>query len=259
MNVALILLNQIDEPSVMSTGNLPEQVQAVLQTLPEEAEIQVIEAASCGMDDSEIRQLIAKAGNADLILLCAFTNDPRTKQIAAESGRRVCVDVDHFEVIDQTLYAARSIYSTHAEELIPAENLIATIGLPEPSKEEVDLAKAKIVFLAGKGLGNKQNYERMAALAQKMGAVAACTRAAVLSGWGGYEKIVGISGQSLNADVVVAFGVSGAGPLLRGLKSVKTLIAINTDKKAPIFRYAQYGIADDCVKMIDLLEKKREG
>ena len=243
MNVALVLLNQREDTKTID--GLPEQVQAVLKTLPEDAKI-------CEMN-------LEEAGDADLILLCATTNDPRAKKIAAESGRRVCVDVDHFERIDGTLYAVRSIYSTHAEELITAQNLIATISLPEPSKEEVDLTKAKIVFLGGKGLGSKQNYERMEALAKKMGAAAACTRAAVLSGWAGYEKIVGVSGQSLNADVVVAFGVSGAGPLMRGLKNVKTLIAMNTDNNAPIFRYAQYGIADDCVKMIDTLEKKMEG
>ena len=126
MNVALVLLNQREDTKTID--GLPEQVQAVLKTLPEDAKI-------CEMN-------LEEAGDADLILLCATTNDPRAKKIAAESGRRVCVDVDHFERIDGTLYAARSIYSTHAEELIPAQNLIATISLPEPSKEEVDLTKA---------------------------------------------------------------------------------------------------------------------
>ena len=262
MNVALVLLNQIDDTNRMTREMLPEQVQEILKTLPGDTDIQIIG----NIDGAE-----QMPENADLILLCSTTNDPRAKQLAAASGRKVCVDVDHFEEIDKTLYATRSIYSTHAEELIPVEmlttnekptavkNLIATIALPEPGGEEQDLSKAKIVFLGGKGLGNKQNYERMEALAKKMGVAAACTRAAVLSGWAGYEKIVGISGQSINAELVVAFGVSGAGPLMRGMKGVKTLIAINTDKNAAIFRYAQYGIAEDCVTILAELEGLMEG
>ena len=259
MNVALILLNQIDGANKVTREMLPEQVQEILKTLPKDADLQIMNGAE---------QMPEQASEADLILLCATTNDPRAKQFAAASGRKVCVDVDHFEEIDKTLYAVRSIYSTHAEELIPVttnekptavKNLIATIALPEPGGEEQDLSKAKIVFLGGKGLGNKQNYERMEALAKKMGAAAACTRAAVLSGWAGYEKIVGISGQSINAELVVAFGVSGAGPLMRGMKGVKTLIAINTDKNAAIFRYAQYGIAEDCVTILAELEGLMEG
>ena len=265
MNVALILLNQIDGTNEMTREMLPERVQEILKTLPEDADLQIMNGAEQTQE------------NADLILLCSTTNDPRAKQLAAASGRRVCVDVDHFEEIDKTLYATRSIYSTHVEELIPvgkaapaeeqasadqklpAQNLLATIALPEPGREEEDLSKAKIVFLGGKGLGNKQNYERMEALAKKMGAAAACTRAAVLSGWAGYEKIIGVSGQSIRAELVIAFGVSGAGPLMRGMKGVKTLIAINTDKKASIFRYAQYGIAEDCVKILAELEGLMEG
>ena len=250
MNVALILLNQIDDANKVTREMLPEQVKEILKTLPDDADIRI-------MGNTDGAEQMPE--NADLILLCATTNDPRAKQLAAASGKRVCVDVDHFETIDNTLYAVRSIYSTHAEELILADNLIATIALSEPSREEEDLSKAKIVFLGGKGLGNKQNYERMEALARKMGAAVACTRAAVLSGWAGYEKIIGVSGQSINADLVIAFGVSGAGPLMRGMKGVKTLIAINTDKKAAIFRYAQYGIAEDCVKILAELEESMEG
>ena len=250
MNVALVLLNQIDDANKVTREMLPEQVQEILKTLPEDADIQIMGNTAGAEQMPE---------NADLILLCATTNDPRAKQLATASGRRVCVDVDHFETIDNALYAARSIYSTHAEELIPADNLIATIALPEPSHEEEDLTKAKIVFLGGKGLGNKQNYVRMESLAKRMGAAAACTRAAVLSGWAGYEKIIGVSGQSISADLVIAFGVSGAGPLMRGMKGVKTLIAINTDKKASIFRYAQYGIAEDCMKILAELEESMEG
>ena len=96
----------------------------------------------------------------------------------------------------------------------------------KPIGTESEVSKAKIVFLGGKGLGNKQNYERMEALARKMGAAAACTRAVVLSGWAGYEKIIGVSGQSINSELVIAFGASGAGPLMRGMKTGRLICSI---------------------------------
>ena len=247
MKVMLILFKQNG-----TLEDIPKKVKDILVTLPEDAALQIMD------DASDTAKVLQAANDADLILICATANDPRAKQLAAASGRKVCVDVDHFEMIDGVLYAVRNIYSTHAEELIPAGKLTATIALPEPQGEEADLTKAKIVFLGGKGLGNKKNYERMEALAKKMGAAAACTRAAVLSGWAGYETIVGVSGQTIHADVVIAFGVSGAGPLMRGMKDVKMLIAVNTDKKAPIFHYAQYGIVEDCMKIMDVLEQKVE-
>ena len=117
-----------------------------------------------------------------------------------------------------------------------------------------DLSRAELVLLGGKGLGSKENFQRLEALAEKLGAACACTRPVALSGWTDFGKVTGVSGWQLNAKVCIAFGVSGAAPLLYGLEPVKHIIAINNDKTAAIFRYAQEGIVADCVEILSEME-----
>ena len=111
-----------------------------------------------------------------------------------------------------------------------------------------------MVFLGGKGLGSQANFERLEALAEKLGASCGCTRPVALSAWAPYDKVVGISGWKLQADVCIAFGVAGAGPLMQGVEGLGKLVAINNDEKAQIFRYADYGVVEDCMKIIEAME-----
>lgn len=179
----------------------------------------------------------------------------------------------------------RKVYSTHLEALFPATNTVLILadnaekapalptghenaavgswippessGIPvETTRLEIpqDLSQAQLVLLGGKGLGSRENFQRLEALAQKLGAACACTRPVALSGWTDYGKVTGVSGWQLNAKLCIAFGVSGAAPLLHGLENVGHVIAINNDKTASIFRYAQEGIVADCMEIIEELE-----
>lgn len=131
--------------------------------------------------------------------------------------------------------------------------------LAEEPKERKDLlADAPLVFVGGTGLGSKKNYERLGALAQSAGAELGCTRAAALNGWDSFSRVIGISGQSLRAQVCVAFGVSGAAPFLYGVEQVKTLVAVNRDKEAPIYRMAHAGAVSDCMELIEAMERLLE-
>ena len=179
----------------------------------------------------------------------------------------------------------RKVYSTHLTALFPAKNTVLVLADTAPKAAELpvgngaaevgswnppaipgkvletialeipqDLSQAKLVLLGGKGLGSKGNFQRLEALAEKLGAACACTRPVALSGWADFSKVTGISGWQLNAKVCIAFGVSGAAPLLHGLEPVEHLVAINNDKTAAIFRYAQEGIVADCVEIMEALE-----
>ena len=118
-----------------------------------------------------------------------------------------------------------------------------------------DLDKAKVVFIGGRGLQSRANYERLKALSEKLGVRCGCTRPVAMNGWESYDNFVGISGHQLNAEICVTFGVSGAGPLVMGLEGVKKLISVNNDPNALIFDYADIGIVDDCLNIIKALEK----
>lgn len=116
-----------------------------------------------------------------------------------------------------------------------------------------NLSSAEIVLIGGKGLKTRENFQKLVCLAEKMGVEWGCSRAVALSGWAPYERVVGISGETLHGETCVTFGVSGAAPLVAGLEGIQKLIAVNTDKKAPIFSYADYGIEGDAIALIEEL------
>ncbi len=115
---------------------------------------------------------------------------------------------------------------------------------------------ADVVFIGGRGLKSRENFESMIAAADHFGAAWGCTRAVALAGWCDYSRVIGISGTQISPKVCILFGVSGAAPFLFGIEQAKTVIAINKDKSAPVFGVADYGIIKDCIPMVKRL---REG
>lgn len=121
------------------------------------------------------------------------------------------------------------------------------------------LEEAELVLVGGRGLGSKENYERLERLAKAWGGACGCTRAAAINGFAPADCIVGQSGRVLGAALCITFGVSGAGPFMAGVENVKTLAAINTDENAPIFSGADYGILGDALEALEAFEKCKKG
>ncbi len=140
-----------------------------------------------------------------------------------------------------------------------AENDLLTVWPPakisfEPFVSDMmGLDNARIVFAGGRGLGSKQNFDRLVQCAQRFGAAVAASRLAVDLGWCRNDLQVGQTGRAICPDVYIAFGISGAIQHLAGIKNAKKIIAINTDKDAPIFRYADYGVIADANDVIERL------
>jgi electron transfer flavoprotein alpha subunit len=120
-----------------------------------------------------------------------------------------------------------------------------------PSKP---LETAPLIFAAGRGLGSKAACDRLRRIAGRFGAPLGFSRPAALNGWGELDGIIGQSGLRCGAEVCVAVGVSGAAAFMAGIESVPTLIAINPDKNAPIFRYADRGIITGAEEFTAALE-----
>ncbi len=121
-----------------------------------------------------------------------------------------------------------------------------------------ELQSAQVVFVGGRGLRSAENFRRLCALAEKMGAACGCTRPVAMAGWTDFSRVVGISGSSLHAKVCVTFGVSGSAAFLCGTEQVGRLVAVSKDKNAPIFLSADTGILGDCVSIVEALEKGEE-
>jgi electron transfer flavoprotein alpha subunit len=120
------------------------------------------------------------------------------------------------------------------------------------------LESAPLIFAAGRGLGSRAACDRLRRAAGKFGAPLGFSRPAALTGWGEIGEIIGQSGLRCGAETCVAVGVSGAAAFMAGIESVSTLIAVNPDKNAPIFRYADIGIVTGVEEFIAALEAETE-
>jgi electron transfer flavoprotein alpha subunit len=115
------------------------------------------------------------------------------------------------------------------------------------------LTDADIVVSGGRGMKSPDNWPALVELASLMGAATACSRPVSDEGWRPHEEHTGQTGKIIAPNLYIAVGISGATQHLAGISSSKYIVAINTDKDAPIFEAAQYGIVGDAMKVLPKL------
>ena len=97
------------------------------------------------------------------------------------------------------------------------------------------------------------NWGPLVELAGALGAATACSRPVSDEGWRSHEEHTGQTGKVIAPNLYIAIGISGATQHLAGVSSSKYIVAVNTDKDAPIFEVAQYGIVGDALKVLPKL------
>jgi len=118
----------------------------------------------------------------------------------------------------------------------------------------VDLSKAKRVVGVGRGLAAKDDLAMVRELASVLGAEVGCSRPiAEGENWMERERYVGVSGVLLKSDLYLTLGISGQIQHMVGGNGAKVIVAINKDKNAPIFNYADYGLVGDIYKVVPAL------
>lgn len=124
------------------------------------------------------------------------------------------------------------------------------------NKGKIDITEAKILISGGRGVGCKENFEKLAALANVMDAEVSSSRAMVDAGIMPHERQVGQTGKTVRPNLYMACGISGAIQHLAGMEESDFILAINKDKFAPIFKVADLGIVGDVNKIIPLLTER---
>lgn len=118
---------------------------------------------------------------------------------------------------------------------------------------KVLLTDADIVVSGGRGMKSADNWSSLVELASLLGAATACSRPVSDEGWRPHDEHTGQTGKIIAPNLYIALGISGATQHLAGISSSKYIVAVNSDKDAPIFEAAQYGIVGDAMKVLPKL------
>jgi electron transfer flavoprotein alpha subunit len=254
------------------------------------------ETGSRMVEDSvpTIAGLVADQKPAVLLVGATKRGKAVAGRLAARLETSAITDVKAFEIANGALTARHLIFGGGAVRVEKSNSsfLLATLGLgvaeplpADPSRKgsvveipfvepgwqvevrghkprataSVNLASAKRVVCAGRGLGKQEDLKMIEELARCLDAEVGCTRPLAEGlDWLPRERYIGVSGATLKADLYLAVGVSGQVQHTVGVSDCRVIVAINKDKNAPIFAQADYGIEGDLYTIVPALVRALE-
>jgi electron transfer flavoprotein alpha subunit len=142
----------------------------------------------------------------------------------------------------------------HALGLVEADVVTKVLSfLPDRDSAKSNLAYADVVVAGGLGLGSPENFQLVRQLATVLGAEYGCSRPLVQKGWVTSDRQIGQTGKTIRPKLYIAAGISGAIQHRVGVEGADLIVAINTDRNAPIFDFAHVGIVGDALRLLPAL------
>jgi electron transfer flavoprotein alpha subunit len=144
----------------------------------------------------------------------------------------------------------------HAQA-IPEDRIRVRVLEHVPADPRVqDLREAERIVSGGRGVGGPEGFAVIQDLADALHAAVGASRVAVDLGWAPYERQVGQTGKTVAPQLYVAAGISGASHHLMGMRGSEKIVAINSDRKAPIFSVAHFGVVGDLRELLPALARR---
>ena len=135
---------------------------------------------------------------------------------------------------------------------LPAERLLSKIEIISrtPKSAEKGIEEAEVLVVCGRGVKRQEDIALLKELADALGGEIASTRAVVEAGWIDAKRQIGLSGRTVKPKLIITCGVSGAIQFVAGMSGAETIVAINSDPKASIFKVAHVGLVGDLYTIV---------
>ena len=145
---------------------------------------------------------------------------------------------------------------TGADKLCSDIEVISSVIKPK----DIDISESDVIVAVGRGAAGEGMRKQAKELADLLGGVVACTRPLVEGNIMDAKHQIGLSGRTVKPKFIICLGISGAVQFAAGMKSSDCIVAVNSDKTAPIFDVAHYAVVGDVNEILPrLIEKIKEG